>query len=70
MRLSNAQNARGALASLINRREKGTIEDADYRALVYGLSQLLGYFKHIDDLRIEERLSRLEDAIENSQRTN
>ena len=60
MRLNNAHYARVALSSLIRKREKGLIEDADYRALVYGLSQLLGYFKHLDDVRLEERLEALE----------
>ena len=63
MRLNNANNARASLATLIRKREKDEIPDDDYRALVWGISQLLGYFKHIDDLRIEDRLDALEERI-------
>jgi len=31
---------------------------------VYGLAQLLGYFKHIDDLRLNERLDAIEARLD------
>ena len=64
MRLNNAHNAKASLATLIRKREKHGVEDDDYRQLVWGISQLLGYYKHVDDLRIEERLDRLEAMME------
>ena len=63
-RFNTASNARAALATLMRKREKSDIDDADYRALVYGLSQLLGYFKHIDDLKIEGRLDAIETRLQ------
>ena len=68
MRLNNAANARASLATLIKKRERDEIDDADYRSLVWGLSQLLGYFKHLDDLRIEERLDALEERLQRGPR--
>ena len=68
MRTNTAHHARVSLSSLIRKREKGLIDDADYRALVYGLSQLLGYFKHLDAVRIEERLDALEERLQRGPR--
>jgi len=63
VRLNNVGNARASLATLIRKREKDEIDDADYKALVYGLSHLLAYLKTEADLRIEERLEALEKAV-------
>ena len=64
MRLNSAKNAAGSLATLIRRRSKHDIDDADYRALLYGFNTLLAYLKHVDDLRYEERLAALEERVE------
>lgn len=64
MRLNNVKNARASLATLIRKRERDDISDADFRALVYGLSQLLGYLRTEADLRIEERLDAIESKLE------
>ena len=64
MRTNTAGNARVALSSLLRKREKHAIDDADFRSLTYGFSVLLGYFKHLDDMRVEERLDAIEAELE------
>jgi hypothetical protein len=51
------------MARLIRYRNEGKIADGDYKTLVWGLAQLLGYWKHEADLRIEDRLQAIEDEM-------
>jgi hypothetical protein len=64
--LNSAEAARKGLTKLMRQLWRGEIEDVDtYRALIYGFSTLLSYFKHEDERSrasaIEERLSALEE---------
>ena len=62
--LDTIPQARQAVADLINARNDEMVEDAKYRSLVWGLSQLLAFFRLEKDLQIEERLDELEAALE------
>lgn len=64
MRLSTHDNARRALASLINKRRRGELDTTEFRDLTYGFGKLLEYFKFAADLRIEERLDAIEERLE------
>jgi hypothetical protein len=68
LRLNTAPNARRTLARIIRLYDTGELAEQKYRALIYGLSHLLAFFKHEDDLRIEERISRIEEAIQGGAR--
>ena len=68
LRLNTAPNARRTLARIVRLFDNGELAEQKYRALIYGLSHLLAYFKHEDDLRIEERISRSEEAIQGAPR--
>lgn len=67
MRLNTVSNARASLATLIRKRERGEIQDDDFKALVYGLNTLLAYLKTEADMRIEERLEAVEEALRANQ---
>ena len=56
-------HARRTLARMIRAYHNGELESQKFRDLVYGLSTMLAYFKHAADLKIEERLQAIEDAI-------
>ena len=62
--LRTTGEARRQLARLTRSFYQGQITEGDYRALVYGLSALLHYFKHEKQLELEERIETLEQAIE------
>ena len=56
--------ARLSLGRLIRQYSKGDeIPSQQFRDLIYAMNTLLAYFKLDSDLRIEERLDVIEDAI-------
>ncbi len=65
--LRTHSEARRQLSRLIRSFHQGEVEQGDFRALVYGLSALLQYFKHEKELELEERIEKLEQAIEAKQ---
>jgi len=62
--LRTYSEAKRQLARLIRSFHQGDMDQADFRALVYGLSTLLQYFKYEKDVELEERIEKLEQAIE------
>ncbi|MDA8409465.1 MAG: hypothetical protein M0001_03625 [Treponema sp.] len=59
--LDTPLNARKALGRLIRLRYQGKIESEMFRDIVYGFSSLINYDKLLADLRIEERLTAIEN---------
>jgi len=59
---------RKTLARILRYRLKGDIDDATARTLISGFNTMLGYWKLEADLRIEERLDRLEEQLQNAPR--
>ena len=57
--------ARLTLARIMRAYLAKKIDATTYRNLVYGLSAMLAYFKFEADAVIEERLERIEEAIQN-----
>jgi hypothetical protein len=64
MRLSSHDQARRALASLINQYRREELPAQRFRDLVYGFSKLLEYFRHDAQMAIEARLDALEERLE------
>ncbi len=62
--LKSYSEARNQLARLIKSFHQGEIEQGDFRALVYGFSALLQYFKYEKDIELEERIEKIEKALE------
>ena len=62
--LNNVTSARKTLARAIRAFNEGTLEEARYKGIVHGMNNLLSYFKHEDDLRIEARIEMLEKHLE------
>lgn len=65
MVLNTPQNCRKTMARLVRYRSTGKIDDSTYRALVWGLSQLLGYWKHETDQELLQRIEAIEERIQN-----
>ena len=61
--LNNTKAARASLARIIRLTANDKLEPEKFRRLCYGLSQLLAHDKHLDDLRIEERLDDIEQRL-------
>ena len=61
--LATAERARRHLVRLMTRLERGEIDEARFRALVYGFSRLLEYFKFEKELAFEERIRALEERL-------
>ena len=55
--------ARLSLARLIRSFHRGELKEDKFRALIYGMNCLLGYFKLAADIRIEDRLDAIEDQL-------
>ena len=64
LRLNSIENSRKSLARLVRLRGRNEITDSDYRALVYGLSSLLAYWKLEADTAIEKDIENLRQRIE------
>lgn len=62
--LRTYSEARKQLTRLIRSFHKGEIEQGDFRALVYAFSALLHYFKFEKDIELEQRIERLEQALD------
>lgn len=60
---STHEKARLSLGRLLRQYQADEIESQTFRDLIFGMNCLLSYFKHASDLRIEERLDVIEDAI-------
>ena len=67
LRLNSLPNARRSLAKIIRMYSRGLITSAMFRDLVYGLSHLIGAFKTEKSLEIEDRLARIEEALEGAE---
>ena len=63
-RLSTFEGARDVYAEVIARYGEAEINESNARTMAYLLSGLLSYFKHEADMRIEERLEAIEQALE------
>ena len=64
LRLNTIENSRKSLARLVRLRGRNEITDSDYRALVYGLSSLLAYWKLETDTAIQKDIEDLRQRIE------
>ena len=51
------------MSRLIREHAKGKIEETVYKSLLWGLSQLIQYWRLEKDIEIEARLSALEELI-------
>ena len=63
--------AQRALAKMLKEFKEQSAEERDiagFRAMVYGFSALLSYFKLAADLRLEERLEAVESMLEEQKR--
>ena len=63
LRLNTVANCRRSLARVVRARGRNQIAEADFRALVWGISQLLGAFKLELETDVEQRLQELEAEI-------
>ena len=61
--LRTHSDARKTLARFIRQYHAGELEDGKFRALVYAMGQLLGYYRLEVDQTILTRLDELEAAI-------
>jgi hypothetical protein len=61
--LNSPRSVRGTLARLARMRVRGELDSLTFRDVVYGISTILAYDKHIADLRTEERLEAIEKAL-------
>ena len=64
MPLNTHNNARRTLARFIKEYHRDEIDRVKFRDIVYAMSHLLGYFKLDAELSIEDRLERIEQALE------
>lgn len=64
LRLNTLENSRKSYARVIREYQAGNIEDQQARTLGYLLSGLLSYWRLESDLRVEERLEKIERALE------
>ena len=64
LRLNTIENSRKSLARLVRLRGRNEITDSDYRALVYGLSSLLAYWKLETDTAIQKDILEIKTDIE------
>jgi hypothetical protein len=62
--LSKHDSARRTLGRLIRAFHADDIDEAKFRAMVYGFNALLAYFKLDAELDIEARLEAIEKALE------
>jgi hypothetical protein len=60
---SSHAKARVSLGRLIRERQRGDIDSATFRDLIYSMNLLLGFFKLDAEIQIEERLTKIEDEI-------
>lgn len=63
LRLNTVENSRRTLAAMIREYHKGNLEESNFRALVYGMSKLLEFFRVEKDLEIEKRLEEIESKL-------
>lgn len=63
--LDSTAAARRSLARLARMRFRGELDSETYRDLIYGLSALLAFDRHLADLRMEERLAAVEEMLAN-----
>lgn len=64
LRLGSVKACRQTLARLTREVGRGTIDGGLYRVLVWGISQMIAYWKLEKDLEIEQRIQRLEAIAE------
>ena len=63
-RLQTLQGAKAVYCEVIDSYAKSEINESNARTLGYLLAGLLAYFRHEADVRIEERLDAIEQALE------
>ncbi len=64
LRLGNHKSCRLSLARLNRAFARGEIEEKTFRVLVYGISNLLAWFKFESEQDILQRVERLEEMAE------
>lgn len=64
LRLSNPKGCRNTLARILREYSRGSISESFFKALTWGVSQQLAWFKHEREGEIEKRLEALEKTAE------
>lgn len=67
LRLGSVKACRQSMTRVIREYAKGRVDESLYRALIWGLSQLITYWKLEHDLQIEKRIDELERLMEAKQ---
>ena len=62
--LKTPESAAHTLSRLLRMRINKEIDGTMFRDMTYGMNVLLSYFKHMADMRIEERIEAIENALE------
>lgn len=63
LRLSTPEASRKTYARILRAFNIGELDEGKFRALVYGLSHYLEYWKFEKDLQIESRLKAIEEKL-------
>ncbi len=61
--LNTLQNSKKTLEKIIKLYNDGQIDYDKYKGLIYGLSQLLAYYKAINDIETNNEIKKLYDCI-------
>lgn len=64
LRLRSLKSSRQTLARVLREYGRGTIDDATYRGLVWGLNNFLGYLRESGAEELEVRLKTLEAKLD------
>lgn len=64
LRLKTHGDARRTLARLLREYDRDEIEAIKFRNLIYALSKLLEFFKHAQNVEVEQRIERIEQMLE------
>ena len=64
LRLGSVKSCRQTLSRLVREYSRGNIEEAPFKTLTWGVSQLIAWWRLEKDIQIEERIERLERLAE------
>ena len=64
LRLGSVKSCRQSMTRIIREYSKGNIVDADYRALLWGLSQVIHYWKFERDIQIEQKIDEIREVLQ------
>lgn len=64
LRLGSIKSCRQTMTRLVREYGAGKVDDGTYRAVIWGLGQLISYWRLETDLRIEDRIDAIEKALE------